>query len=598
MKINPTGVTASDGVPGRVSVSWNPVEGAGAYGVYRTENPSFPPVLLGFISQSPFIDRTGGPGTQYHYYVTAAITIHGAGESDVAKANSDVGHSVFQSARPLDVIATSNLNAAVLVEWPPVAGANFFRVWRSSSEEGAKTALSGWVSVHSWLDTTTTMGQDHYYWIQSSTDSTGADASEFSDFAIGREGEPVLWIDPMEHSIAFRRLGIGETESKPITVFNVGYGALTIHEVSGLASPFTSIPANLSGSTDDWIIEPGDSLTFWVIYFPEAAGSHTGTLTLASNDPDSPDYAISLAGSANAPPTISALLANPPFVTRPDDLILMAQGVNDDDGNVMQVAFYRDSNGNGSWDAGDTVLGFGIIENDVWMWTGSTADWMLGQHTLFVRAQDDDGAWSAPTSVHATVVVTSWHNPDNAFDIDADGNVTPSDVLLLINEINRNGAGRLPVRTVEHQHLPYYDVNGDGFLTPMDVLMVISHINLNSSPTDGTGGEGESMTEWVDGSQTPAAPMTSSIAERPQMFRGRNFDEPRRGSGPDTLVQPAFDLSRWLDAEREELDFESILDERMADDDDLDIFFGRLGLQKEATWEALCQQLDVRASGP
>jgi hypothetical protein len=65
----------------------------------------------------------------------------------------------------------------------------------------------------------------------------------------------------------------------------------------------------------------------------------------------------------------------------------------------------------------------------------------------------------------------------------------PYDVLLLINEINRNGTGRLPVRTAEHQHLPYDDVNGDGHLTPLDVLMVITHINLTNHPADGSGGD-------------------------------------------------------------------------------------------------------------
>ena len=190
----------------------------------------------------------------------------------------------------------------------------------------------------------------------------------------------------------------------------------------------------------------------------------------------------------------------------------------------------------------------------------------------------------------------SWQNASNPLDVSANGVVEPYDVLLLINEINRNGGRALPPRTLEHEGLPYYDVNGDGYLTPLDVLMVITHINLASSPTNGSGGEGESATEWGYGSQTPTSRTTSLIVDRPEMFRGKSFDQSRRVSGADTLVQPAFDLSRWLDAEREELDFESILDERMADDDDLDIFFGRLGLQKEATWEALCQQLDVRAA--
>jgi hypothetical protein len=171
----------------------------------------------------------------------------------------------------------------------------------------------------------------------------------------------------------------------------------------------------------------------------------------------------------------------------------------------------------------------------------------------------------------------TWQNPNNPFDVEGNGAVEPYDVLLLVNEINRNGAGRLPVRTAEHQHLPYYDVNGDGHLTPLDVLMVITHINLTNNPADGSGGEGESATGWAYGSQPPPSPTTSVLVDRPETLRGTDLDGPRRVSGAGTLVQPAFDLSRWLDAEREESDLERIPDEPMADDDDVDAFFATLG---------------------
>jgi hypothetical protein len=60
---------------------------------------------------------------------------------------------------------------------------------------------------------------------------------------------------------------------------------------------------------------------------------------------------------------------------------------------VARVEFYR----------GDLLLGVDEDGSDGWSWTGSTAAWDLGEHTLFAVAVDNDGA-SSPM-VSATVRV-------------------------------------------------------------------------------------------------------------------------------------------------------------------------------------------------
>jgi hypothetical protein len=90
---------------------------------------------------------------------------------------------------------------------------------------------------------------------------------------------------------------------------------------------------------------------------------------------------------------------------------------------------------------------------------------------------------------------SGWQNPVNPFDVNGDGYVTPQDVLLLINEINRGGGeGPLAPRTPEQPGAPYFlDVLGNGYLTPNDVLQVINYINrggIEQEPS-GEGAEGE-----------------------------------------------------------------------------------------------------------
>ncbi len=85
-----------------------------------------------------------------------------------------------------------------------------------------------------------------------------------------------------------------------------------------------------------------------------------------------------------------------------------------------------------------------------------------------------------------------WQNPENRFDVNADGYVTPEDVLILINEINRNAARLLPVPPVSPDVPPnYWDVNGDGKICPMDVLDIINYLNWQSRVDGGADAFGE-----------------------------------------------------------------------------------------------------------
>lgn len=106
----------------------------------------------------------------------------------------------------------------------------------------------------------------------------------------------------------------------------------------------------------------------------------------------------------NAAPIISGLTASPASVAQSEALTLTAQGVNDPDGHVVEVRFYRDSNEDGRWDPGDQLLGADQHASGGWNWTGTTAGWPVGSHTVFARARDNQGAWSQAVSTTVTVV--------------------------------------------------------------------------------------------------------------------------------------------------------------------------------------------------
>ncbi|MEC7564725.1 MAG: Ig-like domain-containing protein, partial [Planctomycetota bacterium] len=80
------------------------------------------------------------------------------------------------------------------------------------------------------------------------------------------------------------------------------------------------------------------------------------------------------------------------------------------------------------------------------------------------------------------IVVTPafpWHNYDNPLDVNGDHATSPIDVLLIIQELNRNGSYELPTPRSELIP-PFYDVNRDGWITPSDALQIINFLNFNN----------------------------------------------------------------------------------------------------------------------
>ncbi len=75
------------------------------------------------------------------------------------------------------------------------------------------------------------------------------------------------------------------------------------------------------------------------------------------------------------------------------------------------------------------------------------------------------------------VMASDWQNSVNALDVDASGLVVPLDVLLVVNDINENGARQMPATRPQGYSGPLCDTTGDGLVTALDVLQIINAIN-------------------------------------------------------------------------------------------------------------------------
>lgn len=104
--------------------------------------------------------------------------------------------------------------------------------------------------------------------------------------------QPGLTIAPA--SFNFGSIVDGQTKSETITVTNPGTTAVSIAALSVSGSAYS-----VSGLTAPMTVAAGSNATFMVVFAPTTAGNQSGTVSIVSNAPNSPNV-LSLSGTGTA----------------------------------------------------------------------------------------------------------------------------------------------------------------------------------------------------------------------------------------------------------------------------------------------------------
>lgn len=139
-----------------------------------------------------------------------------------------------------------------------------------------------------------------------------------------------------------------------------------------------------------------------------------------------------------------------------------------------------------------------------------------GRDAFTFTVADINGLRSNESTVNLRVVNSNLQNPVQFSDVNADGNVTAFDSLLIINRLNR--AGNEPSVPVMPDDVGpnYFDRNGDMTISAFDALLVINELNRNSRSQDG-GGEGEMITTSsaaIATGQMIVTPLSDVVSDR------------------------------------------------------------------------------------
>jgi subtilisin family serine protease len=111
-----------------------------------------------------------------------------------------------------------------------------------------------------------------------------------------------------------------------------------------------------------------------------------------------------LDGDEVSPPVLGSLSVSSSSVVKGVTVTLTAAGATSSSG-IKAVYFYKDANGNGTYDSGDTSIGSdSTVVNGTAEFALNTSSLSTGAYTIFARAEDNNSHWSDALKVSLTVL--------------------------------------------------------------------------------------------------------------------------------------------------------------------------------------------------
>jgi len=154
----PTGISTVATSSSSITVSWDAVDNADGYNVYRSSSASDTYTLIGTPSTASYTDTGLSGSTTYYYKISANNSAGESSQSIVVSATTFVPIP----DTPTDVNATATSTSSITVSWAAVSGATEYYVYRSSSATGTYTRV-GTSSTASYTNTGLSGSTTYYY---------------------------------------------------------------------------------------------------------------------------------------------------------------------------------------------------------------------------------------------------------------------------------------------------------------------------------------------------------------------------------------------------------------------------------------------------
>ena len=210
----PVVTAGNSATSGKPMLTWDAVDGATSYRVYRATSQNGPCRLLGSVTTTTYVNTGAKDGVTYYYMVTA---VNDSGESAFSNTVSGQNKAVTSKpAAPVVKIGNSATSGKPMLTWNAVSGATSYKVYRATSQNGTYSLL-GTVTTTSYTNTGAKDGVTYYYKVTAVNDSG---ESAYSNIVSGQNKA----VTP-KPSAPVVKIGHSSTSGKPMLTWNAVSGA-------------------------------------------------------------------------------------------------------------------------------------------------------------------------------------------------------------------------------------------------------------------------------------------------------------------------------------------------------------------------------------
>ena len=167
----PTVTLSNVASSGKIKATWEEVEDAVGYAVYRSETKSGEYTLLDTVEALTYTDSTAEAGTTYYYRVKVL--------AENEKADSALSTAVSRTcdlARPVITLSNVASSGKIKVTWEAVEGAVEYKVYRATSSGGTYKLMKT-TEATSYTNTSAEAGTTYYYKVMAIAENTAANSA-------------------------------------------------------------------------------------------------------------------------------------------------------------------------------------------------------------------------------------------------------------------------------------------------------------------------------------------------------------------------------------------------------------------------------------
>ncbi len=213
-------LNSAKNVSSGIKITWNAVDGASVYAVYRKEEGGSWSRIAKKAGTS-YVNKNAVPGTSYVYTVRC-MTADG---TKYASSYDTEGLSIVRYFDAPVLDAVENVSGGITITWNAVDGASLYAVYRK--EEGGSWSRIAKESGTSWTDTDVVEGTTYIYTVRCMTDDGSKYASSYD-----KDGLSITF-----YSTVYRALLVGEVNFDPVCERNGGDVDLMSAMLAGVTGP-------------------------------------------------------------------------------------------------------------------------------------------------------------------------------------------------------------------------------------------------------------------------------------------------------------------------------------------------------------------------